>query len=443
MDLLDRAVPHFTKGKKSQSTVVRILKSFGPGIITGAADDDPSGIATYSQTGAQYGFGQLWTAIFMLPMMYVVQEMAARIAVVTGKGIAKNIRLYYSRWLLYPMVLLLVIANVINLGTDLGAMAASTRLFIPLDFKLLTVLFAFIVLTLEIFIPYKRYAKVLKYLTISLFAYVITVFFIHTNWLTVIQATIIPNFQFNFSYLFIIVGVLGTTISPYMMFWQANEEVEEEKEHRVITNQSPTPNISTHYLNKTKSDTFFGMLYSEIVTWCIIVTTAATLHKVGFTNIQSAAQVADALQPLVHSFPYSGEIAKFLFAIGVIGVGLLAVPIFAGSASYAITEIFNWKEGLGYKFKSARAFYIIILIATIVGLSINFLGINPIQALVYTAVLNGFIAVPLIGVLLLITNNKGIMGNRTNGWLTNVIGVATFIIMGLAALGTAITFIHL
>ncbi len=417
------------------------LKVVGPGVITGAADDDPSGIATYSQTGAQYGFGLLWTAVFMLPMMYVVQEMAARIGIVTGKGIAKNIKLHYTKALLYPIVLLLLIANIINLGTDLGAMAAATQLLIPIDFKFLTIIFTLIILFLEIFTSYRQYAKILKWLALSLFAYILTGLFIQNNWLKVLKFSIVPNIQFNFSFLFLIVGVLGTTISPYMMFWQANEEIEEEKTHHILPKSGGIPHVGIRYIGKMRLDTLLGMLFSEITTWFIIVTTAATLNMHGITDIQTASQAAQALEPLVHTFPYAGTIAKVLFSLGIIGTGLLAVPIFAAGASYAICEVFDLQEGLDRKFSQAKAFYLVILIATIVGLSINIIGINPIKALVYTAVINGIISVPLIGMILLITNNKKIMGGFTNHIWTNIIGITTFIIMGLAATGTIVTLV--
>ena len=428
--------------KANRLSIKRFLKIVGPGVITGAADDDPSGIATYSQTGAQYGFGLLWTALFMLPMMYVVQEMSARIGIVTGKGISKNIKIYYSKYILYLIVSLLVIANVINLGTDLGAMASATQLIIPLDFNFLVIIFTVIILILEIFVPYKNYSKILKWLTLSLFAYIFTGLIIHIDWIEVIKFSIIPNIQFNVGFLFLIVGVLGTTISPYMMFWQANQETEEEMKLHLLSKKEGIPHISMKYLGKMRIDTALGMLFSEIATWFIIVTTAATLNKNGITNMQSASQAAQALQPLVNSFPYAGEIAKILFALGIVGTGLLAVPIFSGGASYAICEIFDFKEGLSFSFKKARIFYLVILASTLVGLSINFLGINPIKALVYTAIINGFISVPLIGMLLLITNNKRIMGTYTNKRFTNLIGFITFSVMGLSAIAAIFSFFN-
>ena len=410
-----------------------IFKQLGPGIITGAADDDPSGIATYSQTGAKYGTGMLWTAVYMLPMMYAVQEMAARIGLVTGKGVAQNMKENYPKLMLYIIVLLLVIANTINLGADLGAIAAAVQLLVPIPFTVILIATTLGIIYLEVFTSYKQYAKILKWLTLSLFAYILTGLFIKVDWLSIARASLIPSFSFNFDYVFILVGVLGTSISPYMMFWQANEEVEEEMEQGKLSRKGGVPIITWKIIKRMRLDTFFGMLFSEIATWFIIMTTATTLHKHGITNIETAAQAAAALEPLVQSFPYAGTIAKILFALGVVGTGLLAIPIFAGGSSYAISEMFNWKEGLNKKFNRAKAFYIVIVLSTLIGLSINFIGINPIQALVYTAVLNGIISVPLIGVLLLISNNKKIMGEYKTPLYITILGWITFIVMGLGA----------
>ncbi|HEY0753151.1 MAG TPA: divalent metal cation transporter [Ktedonobacteraceae bacterium] len=298
------------------SVLKRVLKVIGPGVITGFADDDESGIGTYSQTGAQYGFKLLWTALAMLPLMYVVQEMAARIG-----------------------------------------------LIIPLD------------------------------------------------WRQVLLATFVPHIELNFNYMFLLVGVLGTTISPYMIFWEPDEEIEEEIAAKMLPEDGGTPVLTKGYIGKMKFDTFLGMLCSEIITFFIIVTTAATLNAHGITNIQAPTQAALALEPLVNSFPHAGLLAKVLFSIGIIGTGFLAVPIFAGSSSYAIAETFGFKEGLFRTFPQAKIFYLIIIASTIVGVLLNFLGINPFSALIYTAVLNGIVAVPLIGMILLIATNKKIMGN--------------------------------
>ena len=441
---LDQEIQFASELPKPRKPIIRrLLSIIGPGVITGFADDDESGIGTYSQTGAQYGFKLLWTVIFMLPMMYVVQEMAGRIGVITGKGIAKNIKLHYSRFLLYPLVLLLLIANTINLGADLGAMASGTQLLIPqANFTFLVILYAAIILALVIFVSYKRYARILKWICLSLVTYVLAGFIIPLNWGQVLLAAIIPHIEWNFAFMFLVVGILGTTISPYMMFWEPDEEVEEEIEMGILPSNGDKPKLRKGYLGKMKLDTFIGMLCSEIITFFIIVTTAATLHVHGITNIQTPIQAASALQPLVHSFPHAGLITKILFSIGIIGIGFLAVPIFAGSSSYAIAETFGFKEGLSQTFNQAKIFYLIIIASTVVGVLINFLGINPFSALIYTAVLNGIIAVPLIGMILLITNNKKIMGTHTNGWLTNTIGIVTFVVMGFSAAFAIYSFAH-
>jgi len=412
----------------------------GPGVITGAADDDPSGIATYSQTGAQFGYGQLWTAVFMLPFQVAVQEACARIGAVTGKGIAAVINTHYSKKVLYAVVLLVLIANTINIGADIGAMAAAAHLIIPINFVILTLIFTVSILLLEIFTSYKVYSKILKWLCISLFAYPITVFIVSQPWLTLLKATFIPHIELNFQFLFIITGVLGTTISPYMFFWQASEETEEERmEHLLIGNQEP--HIGKGFIKNLRIDNFVGMLFSEIGTWAIIVVTATVLNAHGITNIKTAADAAKALEPLVSTFPNVGYIAKVIFAVGVMGLGFLSIPILAGSAAYAFAEAFNLKEGLNQKLKKAHGFYGVITIATLIGLIINFVGIDPIKALVFAAVINGVVAVPLILVIGLIAKNKAIMGQYKSGWLSNILVWATFAGMGAAALGMLITFV--
>ena len=413
----------------------RVRRAFGllgPGLITGAADDDPSGIMTYSQAGAQFGFGQLWTAVFMLPILLAVQEMAARIGLVTNRGIASLLKQHYPRIILYVLVSLLVIANTINIGADIGALAASAQLFWNVPFTVYAIGFCTIILLLEVYVSYRRYARILKWLTVSLFAYVLTGFIATSNWGQVLRATFVPSVQVNFAFLFIIVGVLGTTISPYMMFWQASEEVEENKEksHYVRTRSR----ASRRSVEDMRFDTIVGMCFSEIATWFIIVTTAVVLHAHGVTNIATAAQAAQAIEPLVKSFPYSGKIAEILFAAGIIGTGMLAIPIFAASSSYPITEMLSWREGLNYKFKEAHGFYGTIAAGMLVGLLLNFIGVDPIKALVYTAVLNGIIAVPLILMLIFISGNREIMGSHVSGKLSKVFSWIAFIGMAGAAI---------
>jgi NRAMP (natural resistance-associated macrophage protein)-like metal ion transporter len=409
----------------------KLLKIVGPGLITGAADDDPSGIATYTQTGAQFGYGQLWTALFLLPFMVAIQEACARIGAVTGKGIAAVVKENYNKKILYGLLALILVANTINIGADLGAMGAAAQLIIPINFTLLTLFFTVLILVLEIFVSYKNYAKILKWLALVLISYPLTVFLIHEPWMTILRATFLPHIQLSFAFLFIITGVLGTTISPYMFFWEASEEVEEEKEKHLIVDGVAKPTKS--FMRAMRWDNFLGMLSSEAATWCIIIVAATVLNAHGLTNIATTADAAKALEPLVRTFPNAGLIAKWLFAIGVIGLGLLAVPVLSASASYALTETLNWREGLNLKLKRAHGFYGIITIATLVGLMINFIGINPIKALVFTAVFNGVAAVPLIFIIARMAASKKIMGEYKSGWLSNIVVWATFVLMAAAA----------
>lgn len=417
----------------------KFFKILGPGVITGAADDDPSGIATYSQTGAQFGYGQLWTALFMLPLLVAIQETCARIGAVTGKGIAAVIKEHYTKKVLYGVVILVFVANTINIGADIGAMAAAVNLVMPINFVALTLFFTVLILSLEIFTSYKLYANILKWLCLSLFFYLITVFIVQEPWGTILKATFIPHFEFSFQFLFIITGVLGTTISPYMFFWHASEEVEEEKENHLLNGKN-APHIGRFFIRNLRLDNFIGMFFSEVGTWAIIVVAATVLNKNGITDIRTAADAAKALEPLVQSFPNAGFLAKLLFATGIVGLGLLAVPILAGSASYAISEAFSWREGLSLKLKQAHGFYGVIIIATLIGFLINFVGIDPIKALVYTAVINGVVAVPLIFIIILIAKNEKIMGKYKSGLLSNILVWLTFICMGAAAIAMFVTF---
>lgn len=405
------------------TAVKKFLRILGPGIITGAADDDPSGIATYSQTGVQFGYGQLWTALFMLPLLAGVQEACSRIGVVTGKGIAAVVREHFSKPVLSIVVLLVLIANTINIGADIGAMAAAAGLLFPLPFVAFALLVTALILTLEIFLSYKAYARVLKWLTL---AYPLTVFIVAEPWPTILRATFLPHLEFNFQFLFVITGVLGTTISPYMFFWQASEETEEEREVHLL-GKDGCPRINWGFIRNMRIDNFAGMFFSQVVTWSIIVVTA---------------DAARALLPLVHTFPNAGCIAQALFATGIIGLGLLAVPVLAGSASYAVSESLQWVEGLDQKLTRAWGFYGVIIVATVIGLLLNFIGINPIRALVYTAVLNGVVAVPLIFVIALIARNKTIMGQYRSGWFSNLLVWLTFLGMGAAAVAMFATLGH-
>lgn len=420
--------------------IKKLFRSLGPGFITGAADDDPSGIATYSQTGAQFGYGQLWTAVFMLPFQAAVQEACARIGAVTGKGIAAVVKENYGKKVLSVVVLLVLVANTINIGADIGAMAAAARLIFPLNFALWTLFFTALMLLLEIFLSYKVYSKILKWLCLSLLAYPITVFIVSQPWLTVLKATFIPHIELNFQFLFIITGVLGTTISPYMFFWQASEETEEERAKHLMGKDGP--HINPRFMRNLRIDNFTGMLFSEIGTWSIILVTATVLNSHGITDIRTAADAAKALEPLVSTFPDAGLMAKIIFATGIIGLGLLGVPVLAGSAAYAFAESFGLKEGLNQKLKKAHGFYGVITIATLIGLMINFIGIDPIKALVFTAVINGVVAVPLIFIIALIGRNKKIMGEYSSGKISNILVWITFLGMGAAALGMFVTLLH-
>jgi NRAMP (natural resistance-associated macrophage protein)-like metal ion transporter len=423
--------------KATKKRFWRFLTLLGPGLTTGAADDDPSGIATYSQTGAQFGYGQLWTALYMLPFMAAVQEACARIGLVTGKGIAAVVKDHYSKPVLYAVVSLVVIANTINIGADIGAMASAAELLVPVPFVVLTLIFTASILILEIFTNYKVYSKILKWLALALLAYPITVFIVHQPWATVLKATVVPHVEFSFAFLFIITGVLGTTISPYMFFWEASQEVEEQNEKH--PSQNGIPVITKSLIHRMRLDNNAGMIISEITTWCILLVGATVLHQSGVKDVKTAADAAKALEPLVHSFPNAGFLAKLIFSIGILGLGFLAVPVLSGSAAYAVSEAFNWDASLNFKLKQAHGFYGVITIATVIGLTINFVGIDPVKALVYAAVLNGVAAVPLLFLIIKISRNKEIMGEHKSGLLSSFLLWITFIAMGAASVAMFFT----
>ncbi|MDD4333149.1 MAG: Nramp family divalent metal transporter [Patescibacteria group bacterium] len=422
---------------KITKKIKKFFKILGPGVITGAADDDPSGIATYTQTGAQFGYGQLWAALFTFPLMTATQEACARIGAVTGKGIAAVIKENYSKKILYFVVLLVLVANTINIGANIGAVAAAIQLVIPVNFVVITLLFTALILILEVFLSYRKYSRVLKFLTLSLLAYPITVFLVKQPWIELLRATFIPHIELSFAFFFIITGVLGTTISPYMFFWQASEEVEEEKAKHMIKNGKPK--ITKSFMRNLRWDNFFGMLFSNLTTWCIIVVAATVLHGNGVTDVKTAADAARALEPLVQTFPNAGLLAKIIFSIGIIGLGLLAIPVLSGSASYAISEALSWREGLNLKFKRAHGFYGVITIATLIGLVINFVGIDPIKALIFAAVFNGVAAVPLIFIIARIGSSKKIMGEYKSKFISKILVWITFAVMALAAIAMFLT----
>lgn len=406
----------------------KFLKDFGPGFITGASDDDPSGIATYSQTGAQFGYSQLWTSLFSLPFMAVIQEMCGRIGMVTGKGIAAIIRKNYGRSVLYFCVFLLLFANTINIGADLGAMAASGQLLLGVPFIFWLIGITLLSIILQIMIPYKTYQKFLKYAGLSLLAYIIAALVIKQDWRLALHQTFVPHISLSKEYLLNIVALLGTTISPYMFFWQADEEVEQEiEEKKLHVMGHGIPKVTKKNIVSMRWDTGIGMFFSNLISFFIILTTASVLHANNITEIQTASQAAEALRP------FAGNFAYVLFAAGIIGTGLLAVPVLAGSASYALSEALNIKEGLYRKFNQAHGFYAIIAVAMLVGLLINLSPIPPFKMLYYAAVLNGLCAPVLMIVILLIANNKKIMGKFKNKALSNTLGIIITIIMSLCS----------
>jgi NRAMP (natural resistance-associated macrophage protein)-like metal ion transporter len=409
-------------------------KFLGPGLITGASDDDPSGIATYSQAGAKFGLGMLWLAIFQYPLMTVIQEMCARIGLATGDGIAGIMRRKYSKKVVFPLVSLLLVANTINIGADIGAMAASVRLVFPqIPIIVITISFAAFILAAEILVPYEKYVRILKYLTLTLFAYVATALIVGGNAIQILLSSVIPHVEFTKDYVMMFVAIFGTTISPYLFFWQASEESEEDvAKHKIKDIGQGKPKISRKEVRIMRMDVAVGMAFSILIMSSIIVTTAGSLHAKGITDISTAQEAAKALQPLVKTFPYSGEIAEMIFALGIIGTGLLAVPVLAGSSAYAISDTFGWKQGLGKKFKQAKPFYLVIAVSTIIGLGINFVNIDPIKALIYTAVINGIIAVLILFVILKIANDKKILEDKTNSSVSNILGWLTFLIMGIS-----------
>ena len=424
---LSSRVQNFLFNRKRLNRFIRIL---GPGLVTGAADDDPSGIATYSQAGAGFGFSLLWAFPFMYPMLLAVQESCSRIGAVSGKGLAAVIKEHYSKKVLYGAVGLVVIANVINIGADLGAMADALRLIIPLPFALLATFFAITIVLLEIFVSYKTYTKVLKWLALVLFAYPITAFLVGQSWDVILKATFLPQIKIDFTTIYILVGMIGTTISPYLFFWDTAEVAENQIiSGRATLSGVRKPKITKSYLRGLRIDNFVGMTLTIVTAWFVVITCASVLNASGITEIKTAADAARALEPLVNNFPQSGLVAKLLFSIGIIGIGLLAVPVLAGSTSYAISEVTGWKSGLHRKFKQAKLFYGVIAGATLVGLLINFSGIDPIQALIFTAVFNGIAAVPLLILIERIGNNNTIMGEYTNKTLSNILIRITFLVM--------------
>lgn len=416
---------------KSQNRLAWLNK-LGPGLITGAADDDPSGIATYSQAGAQYGFGVLWTLFFTYPLMVGIQIVSARIGVVTGRGIADNMRSSYPLAVTLPLILLLLIANTINIAADIAAMADAMELVGAGSRHIYAVVFGMGCLLLQIFIPYERYVRILKWLTLSLFAYVGTVFAVDVPWHKVIAGTLLPHLKIQSDYALLVVGVFGTTISPYLFFWQAGQEVEDKRARSARAHLSDTPGNAAKHLKRIKWDTAIGMGFSNLIAFFIMLTTAATLYPAGIHDIQTSAQAAEALRPI------AGEFAFAMFAAGIIGTGLLAVPVLAGSAAYAVAELMSKPASLSLKPAAAKDFYAIIAIATILGVILNFTSIDPIKALLWSAVINGIVAVPLMAALMHMGAQPSLMGRFVIGQRMKILGWLATAVMAVAVLTLSI-----
>jgi NRAMP (natural resistance-associated macrophage protein)-like metal ion transporter len=423
---------HEIVGRPPSNPVRRLFRILGPGLITGASDDDPSGIGTYAVAGASFGFSTLWLALVTFPLMASVQFICAKIGMVCGEGLAGVVRRHYPRPLLYLVVAGLFCANTINAGADVGAIAAAVNLLIPVPIGWLIVPVAAIILALQVFGSYRLIAQIFKWLTLALFAYIASAFFADPDPGEVLRGTLIPTITFDPAFLSVLVAILGTTISPYLFFWQASQEVEEEVELG-RTHLWQRRGATDEELKYRAWDVNIGMALSNLVMYFIILATAATLWKAGQTDIQSAADAAVALEPL------AGPWAKTLLALGLIGAGFLAVPILTGSAAYAIAEAFGWKYGLNENPRHAVEFYAVIVIATLVGLAINFIGIDPIKALFWSAVINGLLAPPLMVLIMLISNDTGIMGNRNNGPAINILGGVATLAMFAAAIALILT----
>jgi len=441
-DLLVEREPHVQAGRPIDPKVTSLrteknpLKWFfgvlGPGLITGASDDDPSGIGTYAQAGARYGYATLWTTLAMLPMMVAAQFMCAKIGLVSGRGLAGVLRQHYPRAVLYPAVISMAVANTLNAGADIGAIAAAINLLVPIPPLWFVLPVSAGILAVQVFGKYRLIERVFKWLALALLAYIASAIFSRPDMLKVIQGTLIPTIRLDPGFIAILVALLGTTISPYLFFWQASQEVEEEISmgRRQLRQRQGATKLELSY---ALLDTVAGMTFSEVVAYFIILASGATLFVAGKTEIASATDAAQALRPI------AGDAAALLLAVGLIGAGALAVPILTGSAAYGISEAFGWKSGLDRKVSRAPQFYGVIAVATLIGLAINFLGINPISALVLSAVLNGLIAGPLLILVMLISNDPRAMGERTNGRLLNVVGWITTAVMCIAALALIVT----
>ena len=411
-----------TKKQKISRRLMRFWRILGPGLITGASDDDPSGIATYSQAGAQFGLTTLWTALITFPLMAAIQEMCARIGLVTEQGLTGTLKTYYSKPILYLMVLFSFPAIVMNIGADIAGMGAVGNLLFPsINAFFFSIVFTILLLIMIVYLPYQKFAAILKYLSLVLLIYLIVPFLYHQNWWAVLKGTFIPKITFNKNYVAILVGILGTTISPYLFFWQATMSVEDRKHKKKLLV------LNKKIILEMKQDVDFGMFFSNLVMFFIILTTGTVLFNGNIHQIDTVEQAALALKPLAGAFAY------LLFALGVIGTGFLAIPVLCGSLSYIVTETFGWQQGLDKKFHEAKAFYIIIAVSLILGLSMNYVGISPIKALIWSAILYGITAPVLIAIILHIANNKKVMGEFSNGTKANILGFLTLVLMSTAA----------
>jgi len=415
-------VPKIFKRLKS------LVNRLGPGFITGAADDDPSGVTTYSIAGAQFGYKLNWLSLFLIPMMVAIQEMCGRIGLTSGMGLAGVIKKFYSRKVLLFAVFLLFVANTINISADLGMMAACVKMLLGLPFLLWLIVVVGVTILMEIFVPYKKYSYYLKFLGLTLLVYAITAFITKQDWLGVVKATLIPHIEFQKVFLLTMVGFIGTTISPYLFFWQADEEVEEEISEGRVSEFEENPHAIKKEVVRMQKDTSLGMIFSNLVSMFIVLTAAATLHTSGITDIETPQQAALAIRPL------AGNFAFLLFTLGIIGIGLQSVPVLAGGIAYAISETFGFKEGLSKKFSQAKPFYVILGLATLLGALGNILGVNPIKALYYTAIINGVVSVPLIFIIIKLADDARIVGKFRTAKINRFVAWMTFIFVGLASL---------
>jgi NRAMP (natural resistance-associated macrophage protein)-like metal ion transporter len=416
---------------KGQGLLRRFFAILGPGLITGAADDDPSGISTYSVAGAAYGYSTLWIALLTFPLMAAIQLMCARLGMVTGRGLAASVRMYYPRWVLWGACSILVVANVINIAADLGGMAEATQLVTGVRPLIGVPFYALLILGLLIWASYQHIARVFTWLTLVLFAYVLTSFFAHVDWKQALAVTFVPHLEWSRGFLAVLVAILGTTISPYLFFWQAAEEVEEvHANHQSHVHKKRATSVA---LRAVRADTIAGMFFSNFIMYFIILTTAATLHVHGLADITTARQAAEALRPL------AGNGAYLLFTLGLIGTGMLGVPVLTGSCAYAVAESAGWRGSMSDKPRDAGKFYAVMIVAMGIGVALNFVGFNAVKMLFWSAVINGLLAPPLILLIILLTSNHKLMGKHVNSSLLRYLGWITFVVMSAAAIGMIVT----